>query len=421
MTLIPLIRRFLHKSWAIPASIILAFLVSLVAPNFSKSISDFGDLYISFFLLAILPYLSISIIISISNFIPVNNQLLNIKKWMFVYITLYCFSSISGMVIAHFSNFGVEIASQKDVSEVVRNSRASQLEEINLNTPLEDKGTKGIITFLVKSVPSNIFNALSQGTMVQIIVFSVLFGLAFVFMPETNKKYMREFLENAGMPFRKFIDAAILCLPIGLFFIMSKYISSMKDPTVVIYLWKYLIAVIISFILISLLVVYLASRKLKISFLNSFAVIKHASVIALSTAHSIAAMPSLIDGLKERTRLRSDTVGLVIPVGISLFQFGPIFYYSFLTIFVTQVYDIHLEFSAYMLILVAVYFAAVAETEIPLASLAIVFVPLGLPVVFLALFMVLIDWLVDPFRTLFTIIMNYWGCVMTVDNDEKLV
>jgi len=92
---------------------------------------------------------------------------------------------------------------------------------------------------------------------------------------------------------------------------------------------------------------------------------------------------------------------------------------SFLAIFVAQVYSVQLDVFSYMIIMISVYFAAVSETAIPLGSLSIVFIPLGLPVVFLTMFMVMIDWITSPFRTLFNMFMNYTGSVLVAGFEDE--
>lgn len=419
MSLMSITLSFLRKSWAVPLSMFSAFVVKYFFPEFSVSVSSFGDIYLSFFLLALIPYLAVSIITSISNIYSVNSTSLNMKKWFVLYLALYVIISGSAILIALGVNAGEDLAEQKDISEFVRTSRATTLQEISVDSPLQGESKGGIMAFLVESIPSNIFSALSKGVTVQIIVFSILFGISLGVMQVERKNYIITMLDNFAEPFRIFIDAAVLVLPIGIFFIMSKFISSIKDFTVIIFLWKFIVIIIISILFLIFLCTIVVWRKLKISYLESILAIKTSSIIALATSEPMATMPSLLSAIQEKTKLRKDSVALLIPLGISLFSFGAIFYYSFLTVFVAQIYSVQLDLSSYMIIILAVYFAAQSETVEPLASLPIIFIPLGLPVVFLTLFMVVIDWVTMPFRAFLTTIVNYTGAVLLADFEDK--
>ena len=173
-------------------------------------------------------------------------------------------------------------------------------------------------------------------------------------------------------------------------------------------------------IVIAFIFTIITARKLKVPYFQSLMTFKTSSIIAFSTADSLAGLPSLLMGFKDNTKLKKDSIDLLVPLGVTLFKFGTIFYYSFVTIFITQLYSIDLVLYEYIMIFIAVYFAATAETETPLASISFIFIPLGLPILFVTLFMVSIDWLLDPFRSVFTIITNYTGTAI-VANFEKEV
>lgn len=413
-----MIYSFLENSWSIPASMVCAFIVSLIAPTFSKSISEFGDIYISFFLLAIIPYYSVTIIISIANLLTKKDSHFSLTKWSVIYFFLYCLTSSSAMIMANFLELGTDFSQHSNVAEIVRNSQTSNFQEINLDTPIEPSKKMSILSFLVTSVPDNIFSALSKGIMIQVIVFSILFGIAVGLLPLKRREFIIKVIDNLVDPFRSFINAAILCLPIGIFFIMSKYLSAIEDPTVVIYLWKFLMTIIVSVLTLAVMATIIAAWKLKIPYFQSVAAFRKASILALSTGESLAGLPSLIEGIEKETKLNKDSVNFLIPMGISLFEFGTVFYYSFLTVFTADVYHIPLHLTDYILILITVYFAMASETHVPLISLSIVFTPLGLPMIFLNTFIILVDWMIHPFLVLYTTILNYAGCVLVANNEN---
>lgn len=413
-----MIYSFLENSWSIPASMICAFLVSLIAPTFSKSISEFGDIYISFFLLAVVPYYSVMIIMSISNLLTKKSSHFSLKKWGIVYFLLYVITAGAAMMMANFLELGTDFSQHSNVAELVRNSQASNFQEISLDTPIESSKKTSILSFIATSVPDNIFAALSKGIMIQVIVFSILFGVALSFLPHKRRDFIIKVIDSLTDPFRSFIHAAILFLPIGIFFIMSKYLSAIEDPTVIFYLWKFIATIIASILALCILATIFAKWKLKLPYFETVKAFRKASILALSTGEPLAALPSLIEGIEKETKLNKDSVNFLIPIGISLFEFGGVFYYSFLAVFTAEVYHIPLHFTDYILILITVYFAMASETHVPLLSLSIVFTALGLPMIFLNTFIILVDWMLHPFLVLYTTIMNYAGCIFVANNED---
>ena len=154
---------------------------------------------------------------------------------------------------------------------------------------------------------------------------------------------------------------------------------------------------------------FLIAKITKKKFPYVISAMKEPLVIAATTFSSILAMPSAIKVLTEKFDLDKDSVNLLIPVGITSFRYGAIFFFSFISVFVAQVYHVALAFSDYLIILIGAVMAGIAASSsgvVNLKFISIVLIPLGLPSSFVFAIFSLVDWFIDSTRTSTNLLIN---------------
>jgi proton glutamate symport protein len=133
-------------------------------------------------------------------------------------------------------------------------------------------------------------------------------------------------------------------------------------------------------------------------------------LIALTTQTSIACIPSGLVAMAKGFSLDKQVSGLLIPLGFTAFRFGNVLYFAIAGIFIAQLYHIALSLDSLVIMLVGSIFAGIATAGtsgiLTLTMLSIVVEPLGLPLDAVLVLFIVVDPILDPFRTLCTVHTN---------------
>ena len=174
---------------------------------------------------------------------------------------------------------------------------------------------------------------------IQVLLFSIAFG---IFLSKYNR---REKIVGILVVISKYVFRALhlvmLFAPIGAFGGMAYTIGKYGLQTLV-PLGKLMITVYITMAVFIFLVLGLLMKFYKISLWAFLKYIREELLIVLGTSSSEAGLPSLMEKL-ERMGCTKSVVGLVVPAGYSFNLDGTTIYLSMATIFLAQVYDIHLD------------------------------------------------------------------------------
>ncbi|MGB5966083.1 MAG: cation:dicarboxylase symporter family transporter, partial [Sulfurimonadaceae bacterium] len=91
---------------------------------------------------------------------------------------------------------------------------------------------------ILSFIPTNVFASLSHGSMMQIIVFAILFGVASLYLKESEQASMNQFFTAVSNVMLKMAEWVILMTPIGVFSLIS-YVIAEQGIDVILDLWSY--------------------------------------------------------------------------------------------------------------------------------------------------------------------------------------
>ena len=261
------------------------------------------------------------------------------------------------------------------------------------------QSTNIVDTFL-NIIPSNIFNSLSEGTMLQVILFALILGVILAKMGdrvETVKNFFSQF--NDIMMEMTMIVMKVA--PIGVFCLIAKTFSQLGieafQP-----LLKYMIAVLIA-LGIQCFIVYQALLKV-FTGLNPLLFIKKFFPVmefAFSTATSNATIPMSIDTLAKKMGVSKKISSFTIPLGATINMDGTSIMQGVAVVFAAQAFNIHLDLTDDLMVIGAATLASIGTAGIPsvgLVTLTMVFNTVNLPVEAIGLIMG-IDRILDMTRT----------------------
>ncbi len=260
--------------------------------------------------------------------------------------------------------------------------------------------------------PENIAKSVAEGQVLQIVVFSVLFAMALILVPDSKRRPMLAFAESLSETMFKFTNLVMYAAPLGVFGAVS-YTVGHLGLGVLLPLLKLLATMYIAltfFILCVLLPVVVWARIPLKQFIN---VVAEPVTLGFATASSEATLPSAIERMEEFGVPRQ-IVAFVLPTGYSFNMDGASLYQSLALFFVVQAAGLHLSIGQQVMMILTLLISSKGTAGVARASLLIVFgvaTSFHLPMEPLFLLFA-IDQLMDMGRTAVTVLGNCVACVV---------
>jgi len=252
--------------------------------------------------------------------------------------------------------------------------------------------------FITHVFPKSIFEALSSNEVLQIVVFSLFFGVALAAIGEKGKSVTKALDAIAEVMF-KIVGYVMTFAPYAVFGSVAAVIAS-KGLGVLggyLYLIVCFFATLAFFIIIVLWVICLTQ---KIDYWKLLKYVKDALFLSFSTASSEASMPLQIEQLKK-FGISERIISFVLPLGYSFNLDGSMMYMTFATGFIAQIYGIELSLGQQITMLLTLLLTSKGIAGVPRASLVVIAGTLtmfGLPQEGISLVLA-VDWLLDMGRS----------------------
>ena len=280
------------------------------------------------------------------------------------------------------------------------------LSSITGNVPVVATKMQTTQEFILHIFPENIAKAIAEGNILQIVIFSIIFGIALSMLGEKYKTPMLKLTASLTEVMFKFTNIVMYFAPVAVFASIAFTIGHMGTD-VLFTLLKLLVTLyvaLIAFLLLVLLPVALLFRIPVLKFVN--AVSKPAS-IAFATANSESALPSAMESM-EAFGVPRKIVSFVIPTGYSFNLDGSTLYLSLAAVFVAQAAGIDLSIEKQFAIALTLMLTSKGVAGVSRASFVILLgtvTTFGLPVEPVMIILG-IDVLLDMARTGVNVIGN---------------
>jgi len=259
--------------------------------------------------------------------------------------------------------------------------------------------------------PENIARSIAEGQVLQIVVFSIVFGIALAMLSESKRRPMLSFSESLAETMFKFTNLVMYFAPVGVGAAIAYTVGHM-GLGILVNLFKLLMT------LYAALTVFLLGVLLPVALLARVPIRRFASAvaepvsIAFATTSSEAALPRAMEAM-ERIGVPRQIVAFVMPTGYSFNLDGTTLYLSLASIFVAQAAGIELSMGQQLLMVFTLMLTSKGVAGVPRASLVILLgtaASFNLPVE--PIFIILgIDELMDMARTSVNVLGN---CLATV-------
>jgi proton glutamate symport protein len=254
--------------------------------------------------------------------------------------------------------------------------------------------------------PENIAKAIYEGQVLQIVVFSIIFGIAVAMIKEKYRSPIIRFTEALAETMFKFTQLVMYFAPFAVFAAIA-YSTGHMGLDILYNLFKLLATLYVSLIVFLLVVFLPVALLFRIPVKKFIKAVSEPVVLAFATTSSESALPIAMERMEEFGVPRK-IVAFVMPTGYSFNLDGTTLYLSLATIFIAQISGIDLPIERQLLIVFTLMLTSKGVAGVPRASLVILLgtaASFGLPT--WPIYIILgIDELMDMARTSVNVLGN---------------
>ncbi|WP_413993428.1 dicarboxylate/amino acid:cation symporter [Labrys okinawensis] len=319
------------------AAIVIGILLGHFYPSWGAAMKPLGDGFIKLVKMVITPVICLTVITGIAGMSDLKKLGRVVGKAFIYFLTFSTLALVVGLIIGN----------------VVRPGAGLNIDPATLDPKaVADYAAKAhdqtIVGFLTNIIPNNPISALAGGDVLQVLFFSVLFGIALALVGDRGAPLMTVLNSLSAAMFRM-VAILMKAAPIGAFGAMAFTIGAFGIGSI-----ANLLMLIGTFYLTSLLFVLIVLGA--VCWYNGFSIIaliryiKEELLLVLGTSSSEAALPTLMDKM-EKAGCRKSVVGIVIPTGYSFNLDGTNIYMTLASLFIAQATGIELSLGQQVVLL----------------------------------------------------------------------
>jgi Na+/H+-dicarboxylate symporter len=384
-------------------AVVIGILVGILVPSMAQHLKIVGDLFLRLMQMAI-PVLILGQIIQAVASIE-SKELTNLGgRTIFVFGCSSLLAATWGILMAVVFNAG----SGTDLSNV--QETVIEAQEISFSE-----------TFL-GFIPTNIFASLSSGTIVQIIVFALFFGIALnKFMSKHPESGLAQIIVDFNEVILMIIRYVMIIAPLGIFALIASTISNL-GPEIILSLLSYLGVYGLATLLFLGLWITFITLYVGVNPLRLIKNMKNMTIMALATTSSAITLPTAMEETQNKLGVSDRITNLVLPLGMSLNSNGSAMHMAITVMTISQMYQIDFSISKMIYVAIAATVISLANAVVPgagLVSLAIIVPQMGLPIESIAIF-ACVEWFVGMLRTILNVNSDVYSAIVVAKSVNEI-
>ena len=394
-------RRFFASLFGqVVAALVLGVVLGMVWPTFAVQLKPLGDAFIKLIKMAIAPLVFGVVVHGIVGAGDLRKVGRVGLKSLIYFEAVTTLALVLGIVLAYAFEPGRGM--NVDPASLDAKALAGYTDRVGQVT--------GTVDFLMKIIPTTVFDAFAKGDILQVLIIAILFGSGLALLGDQGKP-LADSIERITNVLFKVIGFIVRLAPLGVLgavaFTVGKYgVGSLKQLGMLVALFYAGVAFFVFVVLGAIL------RAAGFSILKLLAYLREELMVVAGTASSDSVLPQVMRKL-ERLGIKDSTVGLVIPTGYSFNLDAFSLYLTLATVFIAQATNTDLSFGHLLLILGIALLTSKGAHGIPGSAIVVLAATLSavpdIPVIGLVL-VLSIDWFVGIARALGNLIGN---CVAT--------
>ena len=387
-------------TFAILLSLVLGIFAGWVFPDFAVKTHVLAEIFLRMVKMIIAPLLFATLVVGIAGHSDAKSLGRLSVKTIVYFEVVTTFALIIGLGFANLFKPGegmIDIASKNialgDIANIASSVHHNSFSEMFLGL-----------------FPTSIIQAMADGNLLQIVVFSIFFALAICAVGKKAQPVI-DVLDSTTKIMFKFTEYVMCFAPIGIFGAIA-YTVGTNGIDILFNYGKIIMALYIALAVFVLIVLFIACKLVHISFRGLIKAIQEPALLTFTTASSEAALPKAMS-IMEKFGVPKSIVGFVMPTGYTFNLDGSTLYLAMAVLFSTQLVGIDLSIEQQLVIMFALMLTSKGVAGVPRASLIVLagtLTSFNIPVLGVAILLG-IDQILDMGRTAVNLIGN---CVATV-------
>ncbi|WP_298420766.1 dicarboxylate/amino acid:cation symporter [uncultured Kordia sp.] len=341
----------------------------------SRWIKPFGTIFINLLKLIAVPLILASLIKGVSDL----KDIAKIKKMGLRTIAIYVVTTLVAIIIG----LGIVNTIKPGIGmpqETIEKIKEKYATSDGVNDKLQKAAAQndaGPLQALVDIFPKNIFQALGNAKMLQIIFFALFVGICLLLIPEKQAKPMIDIFDSLNEVVMKMVDLIMLFAPYAVFALLANVIVAFDDPEILLKLLSYGLCVVFGLLLMIvfyLVIVSVYTKKSPFWFLKQ---ISPAQLLAFSTSSSAATLPVTMERVEEHLGVDKEVTGFVLPVGATINMDGTSLYQAIAAVFIMQVLTPEaITLEVQLIIVFTALLASIGSAAVPSAGMVMLVIVL---------------------------------------------
>ncbi|MHA2951664.1 cation:dicarboxylate symporter family transporter [Limosilactobacillus reuteri] len=403
----------LSMGWQIMIGLALGIICGLIFYQNKGAITvmqSLGTIFIRLIQMIVMPIVVSCLTVGIANIGDIRKLGRIGGKTLIYFEVLTTIALILGIVMANITHPGSFIDIHKlhatDISQYMSTAKSAE-------------HSSGFWPLILSIIPTNIFKSMSDGDMMPVILFSVLFGLGIAAVGE-KAKILIDVLNAVSEVMFKVTNWVMKFAPIGVFGLIGMTIAEM-GISALLPLGLFIVIAYATMLIFIIVVLGITAHIFHLRYWKTMRAILDEIVLAFTTASSEVTLPRLMKKTHEMGVSKGITA-FVIPTGYTFNLDGSAIYQSLAAIFLAQAYGLHLSISHQITLLVVLMITSKGMAGVPGASFVVLLASvstIGVPMAGLT-FIAGIDRFVDMGRTAVNVVGNSIATLVIGESEGAL-
>nr|WP_153702022.1 cation:dicarboxylase symporter family transporter [Limosilactobacillus reuteri] len=399
--------------WQIMIGLALGIICGLIFYQNKGAITvmqSLGTIFIRLIQMIVMPIVVSCLTVGIANIGDIRKLGRIGGKTLIYFEVLTTIALILGIVMANITHPGSFIDIHKlhatDISQYMSTAKSAE-------------HSSGFWPLILSIIPTNIFKSMSDGDMMPVILFSVLFGLGIAAVGE-KAKILIDVLNAVSEVMFKVTNWVMKFAPIGVFGLIGMTIAEM-GISALLPLGLFIVIAYVTMLIFIIVVLGITAHIFHLRYWKTMRAILDEIVLAFTTASSEVTLPRLMKKTHEMGVSKGITA-FVIPTGYTFNLDGSAIYQSLAAIFLAQAYGLHLSISHQITLLVVLMITSKGMAGVPGASFVVLLASvstIGVPMAGLT-FIAGIDRFVDMGRTAVNVVGNSIATLVIGESEGAL-
>ena len=324
--------------------------------KFSKTINLLTTIFLRLVMMIIAPLVFSTLVVGIAKLGDLKSVGRVGGKALLWFVSASLVSLLIGMLLVNFFQPGtaidLSIADTSGAEDVIGKTKSFSM-----------------VNFIEHVFPKSMFEAMANNEILQIVVFSIFFGVAMTALGDYAKPVLKA-LEVVSHVILKMVGYVMNFAPLGVFGAMAAVIA-LKGLEVFAFYGLYLLYFLVGIMVLWALLLLVGFLILKNRVSGLLKRIAQPLLIAFSTTSSEAVFPKLTEEL-ERFGCKNKIVSFILPLGYSFNLDGSMMYMTFASLAIAQAYGIHLDMGTQLTMLLVLMLTSKGIAGVPRASLVVV-------------------------------------------------